>query len=196
MPPPNPGPAPVPVPVPSPTSTPSPSPSPSPTPSPSPSPTPTPSPTATPSPTPSPDPSPAVVPVKPNDPTVTRPRESDPLSGTIRRASTLVVRVGAAVAPRVQGLPADGRFSMQVRDDSSWAFLGTFRSGPRGGATLPAFRIESRGTYVLRIPIGSSQYRFLKVRGVDSRRLLDDDAGASVGIPRVVGPPHHPFRQE
>jgi hypothetical protein len=53
-----------------------------------------------------------------------------------------------------------------VREDGEWTNLGYFRSRNDGGATLPAFRVESRGTYLLRVTVGEGRYRFLKVRGM------------------------------
>ena len=95
--------------------------------------------------------------------------------------------MGAAVAPRVEGLPADRRLTLQVRQrlprgslagaaeagrvppraglGQAWLRLGTFRSRGNGAAVLPAFRVESSGTYVLRVVV-AGRYWYLKVRCV------------------------------
>lgn len=93
----------------------------------------------------------------------------DPLTGQARTAPILRVLLQVAIAPRVSGLPGDRRLILRVREDDKWVRLGAFRTRENGTAILPAFRVESRGIYTLRIAVGDNRYRYLKVRGVAQR---------------------------
>ena len=104
------------------------------------------------------------MPVDPNDPDIRTPIERDPLTNSPRNAPVLIVPAGQKVAPRVSGLPADRRLTLQVKEDGEWERLGRFRTRDNGTATLPPFQVTSRGGYLLRIPTGNDRFKYLKIR--------------------------------